>query len=122
MGLILDKIPDFEPVWQAHLDFWGDDEAGLSNDLAEFASYLVNTLSSLSSDKRKELFLLVEVCLNEGDEEVKDAIATCLLENLLNAVSEERVDALLFVGFLEDESRKFCKSWDEFTGIETPGL
>ncbi|MEI8632415.1 hypothetical protein P4S72_11190 [Vibrio sp. PP-XX7] len=85
---------------------FGDDEAGLSNDLAEFASYLVDSLGSISIDKREELFLFVEACLSEGDEMVKDAIATCLLENLLNAVSEERIDAHLFVNLLGTESRK----------------
>ncbi|MCU7556014.1 hypothetical protein OCL06_15595 [Alteromonas sp. ASW11-19] len=122
MDRILNIVPEFEPEWQSHLEFWGDDEAGLSNDLAEFASYLVNNLGCIPSDKREELFLFVEACLREGDDMVKDAIATCFLENLLNAVSEKRVDACLFVNFLGTESRKFCKSWDEFTGVNTPGL
>ena len=122
MELILNKVPEFEPAWQAHLEFWDGDEAGLSNDIAEFSAYLIENLASISSDRRKELFLFIESCLIEGDKLVKDAISTCLLENLLNAVSGERVSPDLFVDFLGTESRSYCKSWDEFTGFSTPSL
>ena len=120
--LILNKVPEFELAWQAHLEFWGDEKAGLSNDLSEFASYLVDNIETLSIDKRQDIFLFIEICLNEGDESVKDAVASCLLENLLNAVSEGLVDSKLFVNLLGQESKKLCKSWDEFTGVKTPGL
>ena len=122
MALILNKVPDFEPAWQAHLEFWCDDKAGLSNDVSEFSSYLINNLNLISGNKRQEIFLVIEDCLNDGDDRVKDAIATCLLENLLNAVSEKQLASELFIDLLGKESKKYCKSWDDFTGISTPGL
>lgn len=120
--LVLGTVPEFEPAWQAHLKFWGNDKAGLSNDLAEFASYLIDNIDCLSSGKREDIFLLVERCLSEGDDAVKDAVATCFLENLLNAVSEKRIEASSFVKFLGAKSRTFCEAWDDFTGLNTPGL
>jgi len=120
--LFLNKVPGFEPAWQAHLEFWGNDTPGLSNDISKLSSYLINNLHLMSSDKREEVFLLVESCLEEGDEMVKNAVATCLLENMINAVSSGRVEAHLFVGLLGEESRNFCKAWDDFTGTHTQGL
>lgn len=120
--LILDQVPEFYPTWQAHLEYWKDDKAGLSLDLAEFAHYLIDNIESLSSGKRESIFLLVEACLSDGDDAVKNGIATCFLEDLLNAVSAERIEPSSFVKFLGVESREFCKAWDEFTGDNTPGL
>lgn len=122
MQLILSKVPEFEPAWREHLDFWGQDEAGLSNDLAEFSSFLVENISSIAFDKKEEIFAFVETCVIEGDEALKDAIATCFLENLLNAASGQKIAANSFVGFLGKESKAFCKAWDKFTGVKTEGL
>lgn len=122
MSLILDRVPEFKSAWQTHLDFWGEDEAGLFNDMAAFASFLIANMAMMPDEKKQKIFLFVERCLKEGDGPVKDAVATCFLENLLNAVSDEVILAESFVQYLGEESKVFCKSWDEFTGINTPGL
>lgn len=122
MNFILDMVPEFKPAWQAHLDFWGEDEAGLSNDISAFASFFISDVTKLSIEKRQEIFLFAEKCLKEGDAFVKDAVATCFLENLLNAVSDETISSESFIPYLGEEAIAFCKSWDEFTGINTPGL
>lgn len=122
MELILRKVPEFEPTWLAHLEFWGDDKAGLSNDLSEFACYLVDNVELMSTNKRLDIFVFIETCLIKGDESVKCAVATCVLENLINSASEGKINSNLFVNLLGQESKKFCKAWDKFTGIKTPGL
>jgi hypothetical protein len=122
MNFILDKVPEFKTAWQVHLDFWGEDEAGLSNDIAEFASFIISNIVKMDDEKKKNIFRLVEDCLNDGDEFVKDAIATCFLENLLNAVSDKKLSSESFIHFLGGKSRAYCKSWDEFTGVQTPNL
>jgi hypothetical protein len=122
MVLILATVPEFRADWEKYLRYWGDDKPGLSNDIGEFSSFVIDNFNFLSSDKQESTFLLVETFLREGDDILKDAIATSFLENLINAVSAERIEAGLFVKFLGDESRNFCKAWDEFTGIKTSGL
>jgi hypothetical protein len=99
MNFILDKVPEFKTAWQVHLDFWGEDEAGLSNDIAEFASFIISNIVKMDDEKKKNIFRLVEDCLNDGDESVKDAIATCFLENLLNAVSDKKLSSESFIHF-----------------------
>ena len=122
MNLILKTVPEFESVWQAHIEYWGDDVAGLSNDLNEFSAFMIGNITEVSGLTKQNIFLLVEELLNTGDVEVKDAIATCFLENLLNAVSDNKLSSNEFVHFLGKESRNYCKSWDGYTGVETPNL
>jgi hypothetical protein len=57
MNLILNKFPEFTSVWQEHLKFWGEDEAGLSNDMTEFASFVIRNTEKMPNQKRREIFL-----------------------------------------------------------------
>ena len=122
MAHVLRRVPGFREQWQAHLDYWEGEEAGLCNDMAEFSRYV----STLIADKRTSdlgrIFSLVEELMVNGDSHVKDATATCFLENLLNVASSGRIDAASFVPLLGPESRAYAIAWDKFTGVSTPGL
>jgi len=120
--LFLNKVPEFESSWKAHIDYWDGDSAGLSNDITEFSFFFIEHIDSFKSDKLESIFALVEGCLNYGTEPVKDAISTCFLENLVNFSSEAGLQAHLFEKFLGKKSREYCKAWDEFTGIKTKGI
>lgn len=122
MNLLLKEVPEFETVWQIHLEYWGDDDAGLSNDINEFSAFIISNISEMDGLKKQSLFTLVEELLNKGDVITKDAIATCFLENILNAVSENKFSSGEFVHLLGSESRAYCKSWDEYTEVETLNL
>lgn len=122
MRIVLRSVPEFYPAWKAHLEYWEGEEAGLSNDLSEFSHFVIENIKEMKDGRKKEIFSLVERLLEEGDREVKDAVATCFLENLLNASSSERLSPEDFVGFLGGGAKSYCKSWDEFTGVKTPGL
>lgn len=58
----------------------------------------------------------------EGNDKVRDAVATCFLENLINAVAWGRIPSSSFIHLLGEESKKYYKAWDEFTGVKTEGL
>ena len=122
MKLILSKVPEFEAAWRDHLNYWEGEEAGLSNDVAEFSRFVVRNIATMEEAKKQEVFSLIEFLLTEGDEVVKTAVATCFLENLMNAMSANRLSHEDFVPFLRKKSRAHCKAWDEFTGVTTPGL
>ena len=122
MKQVLAIIPDFQKSWEDHLEFWGDDEAGLGNDVSEFSRYVAQNLDSWSPQTVDKIFAFVEECLIEGDKIVQTAFRTSFLENLLNRVSSNNINSSSFVPHLRIESRKFCKDWDEFTGVRTPGL
>lgn len=122
MQLILKNFPNFEVEWQEHLAWWDGDPAGLSNDMAAFSRYVLGLLKkNQHNEETQEIFIFVEKLLIEGDEAVGNAAATCFLENLINAISWGRVPAN-FIYLMGPESKKYCKAWDDFTGVKTEGL
>ena len=123
-NIILAKFPGFKDMCQEHLEYWGEEKAGLCNDMAVFSRYSINLLKEANKNisELKDIFLFIEKCMLEGNDNVKDATATCFLENIINATSWETISSLNFVQLLGCESKKFCKAWDEFTGVKTEGL
>lgn len=122
MDLVLREVPEFEPRWKSHLEYWGGEEAGLCNDMGALSSYVEGLAVENRQESLRPIFNLAERLMGEGDEEVKDAVATCFLENLINRTSSGGVPAEAFVHLLGPKSRAYCKAWDEFTGVRTKGL
>ena len=124
MDIILTKFPGFHSTWKKYLEWWGGDFRGFCNDMSCFSRYTIELIKdSKSHDKElKEIFTFIEHLLHEGSKEVKDAAATCFLENLINISSSGRISALKFVHMLGQESKEYCIAWDEFTGVKTEGL
>jgi len=83
---------------------------------------LAGAAVGFSGEDLECVFLAVEGLLDSGDEKVKDATATGLLEALLAQASANKVDFTLFAQYLGPQSRRYCREWDRFTGCTTPGL
>jgi hypothetical protein len=120
--LILERFPDFSDHWRAHREWWGNEEAGLCNDVAAFGDYIRDRVAAGRTDELAEITAFLEHLLVEGDEDVQTAVTTCCLENLLNYVSAGRIPAESFTQLLGPHSRAYCKAWDAFTGVDTPGV
>lgn len=60
----------------------------------------------------------------EGSDEkdFDDAACVSFLENLSNYASWGRIELSRFIPLLGECSRNFCKDWDKFTGVRSPGL
>jgi hypothetical protein len=123
IDIILEKFPGFKGAWQEHLDWWGGETRGFCNDMSAFSNYVIDLLHKNKKNLEiKTIFLFIEELMTRGTEEVQEATATCFLENLINATSWGTASAGSFVHLLGAESRKYCKAWDEFTGVKTEGL
>jgi len=59
--------------------------------------------------------------LINGDESVKNAIATSFLEYLMSNDPDE-IQFTSFSKFLGKHSIEYCRAWDEFTGVRTKGI
>lgn len=117
------RFPGFAPAWAAHLDYWEGEPAGLCNDMAEFAVWVAGLLEAGARTPELEaVFGQVESLIGEGTEPVKDAVATCFLENIVNRIEPGTAWRGLFVGLLGPRSLAFCKAWDAFSGGGVPGL
>ena len=56
----------------------------------------------------------------EGD--FDEAACVCFLENLLNWASGGDISYGRFIPYLGEKSKEYCRAWDEFTGVKSPGL
>lgn len=59
---------------------------------------------------------------NTDEYDFDNAACTCFLENLLNRASAGRILYNRFIPYLGEKSKEFCRAWDEFTGVKSPGL
>ncbi|HEY9832053.1 MAG TPA: hypothetical protein V6D26_15820 [Stenomitos sp.] len=122
MEEVLKAIPGFRESWQEHLDYWEGQPAGLVMDMIELATYVNNQLSNQENHDLENIFRLMETMLNEGTEEVKDAVATGFLESVINPVTKDTEYLPLLVSLLGEKSRAYCQEWLKFSGGELPNL
>ncbi len=96
----------------------------MSGDITNFSDFVVEQLTSGIYKNAADVFQSVESLLHDeaSNDEVKDAVCTCFLENLINYASNGRIPYESFVPLLGPKSVEYCKGWDEFTGVKTPGL
>ena len=134
---LISSIPGFsECKWlkKEELCYFGDEE-NINIDmiftaLTRYVVYEV-TLKNISiTQTEKVIYKYVESVINEyrnyakESDEFKFANAACVsfLENLLNMASSERIRYDRFIPYLGEKSKAFCKEWDKFTGVRSPGL
>ena len=119
---IIHSCRQLDAVLSSVRDEWIPDEPPVTTLYAAFGRKIAAIAGDLNEASKKDLFSTIEECFVEGDEDVKSAIATGLLEILLNESSANRFDFRVASPFLGEYSRKHCRDWDSFTGCKTPGL
>lgn len=121
MKLILSKFPGFQTKWNGYKA--ENEETSLWGEMSQFSSYTAQILTdeTNSLSQVEDIFSYMEYLLVHGSEDVRNAVCTCFLENILN-MTPTKIKPVRFVAFLGPESRKFCQAWDKFTGIKTEGL
>lgn len=135
MELISEKFPEFQHIWNSYKSeytlvsedicditpFWGD--TSFFGGMAKFSDYTSDLLVEKESNSSQinEIFSHIEYLLVNGDEDVKNGVTTCFLENILNK-TPEKIHPERFVQYLGPASREYCRAWDEFTGVQTEGV
>lgn len=86
--MVLAACPAFRTRWDKHREFWQGQEAGIYNDLGEFAVFIVDD-SYASGDIASvdAAFALIERFFAEGNQEVRDATGIGFLEDVRNLSS-----------------------------------
>ncbi|MFZ9595026.1 MAG: DUF7674 family protein [Bdellovibrionia bacterium] len=123
MEALLQVAPEFKARLEAHLLEWGS-ESNLHFQMAEFSYFIKEKFRQGDYSNAPQVFARIEFLLSghNASEKVKNAVCTCFLENLINAFSEELNQLKIWIPLLGPESREYCKAWDQFTGVKTPGL
>ncbi len=117
MGLVVEAAPDFIPILVAHRSKWTEEENSHSMEVSEFSRHVVRLITEDRKKNLAPIFSVIEQLMTEGDDEVKDAVATCFLENLINRASSGEFDRSELVPLLGPNSRAYCEAWDEFCGV-----
>jgi hypothetical protein len=116
-------FPEFVPHWQLILGQLGAD--------AWSPGFVCQALTNLAASRFgvlgdegliQTLFAFAERVLAEGTQAEQDAISTQFLENLINSGSAGCFDLDYMVPYLGPLSAAYCRAWDAFNGVRTPGL
>jgi hypothetical protein len=103
--LILDTCPGFRPTWEKHRALWHDEEAGIYNDAAEVATYIVDCYGNGDTEPIGAAFGVIEELLVTGDEEVRAAASIGFLEDVRNISSWRPFGSNVFIQWLGPQSR-----------------
>ncbi|WP_237059962.1 DUF7674 family protein [Microbulbifer sediminum] len=120
--LILDTHEGFRSYWQEHLDFWEDEEPGITNDFSPYIQYVLELLRKENKSETLKACGLVEKFIIEGDQDVQYGATLGFLEGITNHLISNEKQAVQFCKMLQPKSREFCKELDSFWGTQTPGL
>lgn len=119
--LLKENFPNFIPYWENYVNECDGIDLGISHDMTPFSDFAVNEIKSENLNEIEKIFIFVEFLMCNANNSVKDAIATCFLEDLLNKDPEE-IQFIKFRQYLGKETIAYCKAWDLFTGVMTKGL
>lgn len=133
---LLDKFPNFERskiLKDAIAPYTDDEVVSISAVFRGLTGYVTTELMAENnhiSREELEIYQFIESMLekyskfpDESDEfQFVTAACTCFLENLINKASANRIKYDRFIPYLGEKSREFCRAWDEFTGVKSPGL
>lgn len=133
--LLIDKFPDFakSETLKDEIEFRGEDNLNAHALCSTLTNYITNEIVPSHKEitnQELELYSFIEECrskfksFGEGTDEAEfdNAICTCFLENLINKASWENELYARFIPYLGPNSKEFCKEWDKFTGVPSPGL
>lgn len=74
------------------------------------------------NDSDKSIFWKeVDLLISAGDEEVKNAICTGLIEAVADEVSSGKIGCSCFIEHVGPKARDYWRAWDAFTGCKTFG-
>ncbi len=117
--LLKEKFPEFIPYWEAEISLWG--EEGILALFSPFSSYTIEVIKANNPSQLKKIFDSVEFLISEGDESVKNGVATVFLEDLMKQDPAE-FEFKTICPYLGKNSIGYCRDWDEFCGVRTDGL
>ncbi len=118
--LIKDNFPNFISYWNIYINDFGSDN-GLTVQMIPFCDYTIDIIKSKNEKEIKKIFEFVEFLLCNGNESVQSAITTSFLEYLMSKDPDE-IQFASFAKYLGKNSIRYCRAWDEFTGVKTKGI
>ena len=101
---------------------WVPDDPPNTLLFSAFGRALCCDIEHLTPSQLKTSWETVEDLAISGSSEVRNAVATGLIEAVLSESSSGRFNVASVIPLLGPATRAYCKAWDEFTGCKTEGL
>lgn len=80
------------------------------------AKVVVQTFPCMTESHRSHLFAAVEDALHDGDDQLKDAVATGFLEGLIVEVERNGQDSSAVRVHAGPLAQDYLRAWDKFSG------
>lgn len=120
------QLAALSPQTQARMTEWDPD--GVTPALWASAAFrqigraIASKRNPISEKDLKRLFAEIDRLLRSADEQVSNAVATGLLEEIWSATHNSGFDFSTVNQHLGSEARRYLLRWDEFNQTKTPGL
>jgi hypothetical protein len=88
--------------------------------LLHLAILFAKKLEANSLENGSSIFAFVEKVIMNGGPSA-NAACTCFLEGILNR-TPDAIKPEVFVPFLGEKSKEYCKAWNKFTGVSVVGI
>ena len=104
---ILDRLlalfPDFGPAWDGEHNYFREDDGSFTRCgvFAQFSIFFRDRYAGFTPAQVAQLAALVSVCVDSGDDPLRDAVAACFLENI-----EGEPGGVAFARHLNGEARR----------------
>lgn len=114
-------VPEFNSYWYSENCYLNHGaESTVHGVFIAFSHIVCKKLEANSLENGSAIFAFIEkVILNGGSS--ANAACTCFLEGVLNR-TPATIKPELFVPFLGEKSKEYCKAWNEFTGVSVVGI
>jgi hypothetical protein len=96
---------------------WQPDAPPLTVIFADLGRSLCRHVNALPEATARELCLVIEDLMAHGDENVKNAVATGMLEAILSESSSNRFNLEAIARWFGPHTTAYCLAWDAFTGV-----
>src|SRR6476620_4093663 len=113
MPLLLSACPSFSTRWEEHRAFY-EDEQLLYIDLGEFAHHLIELEKANRKEEFPAVFEIIERMHLDGDDYVKEAATSGMLEGIQNVAGNSGIDPERFAKYLNPESAKRWQQLNKF--------
>ena len=122
LTLLEDAWDELRAEVQALRTEWDPESVPVTVLFSDIAHALAASLPDIQDEPRQRVFQLIEDLILCGNHDVVEGIKTGFLEALLSDASAGQIEFREIAPLLGPRTTEFCRAWDEFTGIRTPGL
>jgi hypothetical protein len=121
---LLRACPSFRPVWEAFVEEWREDDAGLPRYVAlgELARHLISLLRAGDDNEANGVLTVVEAWHAHGDDYVREAATIGFLEALGHNLEHSGIEVDHVVSMLGPQSRRWWDKLERYWSGDTDAL